>query len=59
MEILKLEGCEKYCKKKYVIEKVIKEVGFEFKLKLVMLYFFNEYDLIKNVNRKEFERLRS
>ncbi len=27
MEILKLGGCEKHCKKKYTIEKVIKEGG--------------------------------
>ncbi len=59
MEILKLEGCEKHCKKKYTIEKVIKEVGLELKSKSVMPYFFNEYDLTKNANRKEPERLRS
>ncbi|WP_341783770.1 glycoside hydrolase family protein [Helicobacter pylori] len=59
MEILKLGGCEKHCKKKYTIEKVIKEVGLELKSKSVMPYFFNEYDLIKNANRKEPERLRS
>lgn len=27
MEIVKLGGCEKHCKKKYTIEKVIKEGG--------------------------------
>ncbi len=27
MEVLKLGGCEKHCKKKYTIEKVIKEGG--------------------------------
>lgn len=59
MEILKLEGCEKHCKKKYTIEKVIKEVGLELKSKSVMPYFFNEYDLTKNANREEPERLRS
>ncbi len=59
MEILKLGGCEKHCKKKYTIEKVIKEVGLELKSKSVMPYFFNEYDLIKNANREEPERLRS
>ncbi|WP_308813445.1 glycoside hydrolase family protein [Helicobacter pylori] len=59
MEILKLGGCEKHCKKKYTIEKVIKEVGLELKSKSVMPYFFNEYDLTKNANRKEPERLRS
>lgn len=59
MEILKLGGCEKHCKKKYMIEKVIKEVGLELKSKSVMPYFFNEYDLTKNANRKEPERLRS
>ncbi|WQZ13319.1 lysozyme [Helicobacter pylori] len=59
MEILKLGGCEKHCKKKYTIEKVIKEVGLELKSKSVMPYFFNEYDLTKNTNRKEPERLRS
>lgn len=59
MEILKLGGCEKHCKKKYTIEKVIKEMGLELKSKSVMPYFFNEYDLIKNANRKEPERLRS
>ncbi len=59
MEILKLGGCEKHCKKKYTIEKVIKEVGIELKSKSVMPYFFNEYDLTKNANRKEPERLRS
>ncbi len=59
MEILKLGGCEKHCKKKYMIEKVIKEVGLELKSKSVMPYFFNEYDLTKNANRKESERLRS
>ncbi|GAA8558818.1 hypothetical protein HpBT283_05290 [Helicobacter pylori] len=58
MEILKLEGCEKHCKKKYTIEKVIKEVGLELKSKSVMPYFFNEYDLTKNANREEPERLR-
>ncbi len=58
MEILKLGGCEKYCKKKYMIEKVIKEVGLELKSKSVMPYFFNEYDLTKNANREEPERLR-
>ncbi|GAA9980165.1 hypothetical protein VN0966_01100 [Helicobacter pylori] len=58
MEILKLGGCEKHCKKKYTIEKVIKEVGLELKSKSVMPYFFNEYDLTKNANRKEPERLR-
>ncbi|WP_237393388.1 glycoside hydrolase family protein [Helicobacter pylori] len=47
MEILKLGGCEKHCKKKYTIEKVIKEVGLELQSKSVMPYFFNEYDLIK------------
>ncbi|WP_240668705.1 hypothetical protein [Helicobacter pylori] len=59
MEILKLGGCEKHCKKKYTIEKVIKEVGLELKSKSVMPYFFNEYDLTKNANREESERLRS
>ncbi len=59
MEILKLEGCKKHCKKKYTIEKVIKEVGLELKSKSVMPYFFNEHDLTKNANRKEPERLRS
>ncbi|GAA8267302.1 hypothetical protein HpNP74_02170 [Helicobacter pylori] len=59
MEILKLGGCEKHCKKKYMIEKVIKEVGLELKSKSVMSYFFNEYDLTKNANREEPERLRS
>ncbi|MFP6052638.1 glycoside hydrolase family protein [Helicobacter pylori] len=59
MEVLKLGGCEKHCKKKYTIEKVIKEVGLELKSKSVMPYFFNEYDLTKNANRKEPERLRS
>ncbi|WP_310793458.1 glycoside hydrolase family protein [Helicobacter pylori] len=59
MEILKLGGCEKHCKKKYTIEKVIKEVGLELKSKSVMPYFFNEYDLTKNANREEHERLRS
>ncbi|MFP6081065.1 glycoside hydrolase family protein [Helicobacter pylori] len=59
MEILKLGGCEKHCKKKYTIEKVIKEVGLELKSKSIMPYFFNEYDLTKNANRKEPERLRS
>ncbi|WQZ07409.1 lysozyme [Helicobacter pylori] len=59
MEILKLGGCEKHCKKKYTIEKVIKEMGLELKSKSVMPYFFNEYDLIKNANREEPERLRS
>ncbi|WP_258221936.1 glycoside hydrolase family protein [Helicobacter pylori] len=59
MEILKLGGCEKHCKKKYTTEKVIKEVGLELKSKSVMPYFFNEYDLTKNANRKEPERLRS
>ncbi|GAA7285657.1 hypothetical protein HpBGD97_01060 [Helicobacter pylori] len=59
MEILKLGGCEKHCKKKYTIEKVIKEVGLELKSKSVMPYFFNEYDLTKNANREEPERLRS
>lgn len=59
MEILKLGGCEKHCKKKYTMEKVIKEMGLELKSKSVMPYFFNEYDLIKNANRKEPERLRS
>ncbi len=59
MEILKLGGCEKHCKKKYTIEKVIKEVGLELKSKSVMPYFFNEYDLTKNTNREELERLRS
>ncbi|WP_332460024.1 glycoside hydrolase family protein [Helicobacter pylori] len=58
MEILKLGGCEKHCKKKYTIEKVIKEVGLELKSKSVMPYFFNEYDLTKNANREEHERLR-
>ncbi|WQT70493.1 lysozyme [Helicobacter pylori] len=59
MEILKLGGgCEKYCKKKYTIEKVIKEVGLELKSKSVMPYFFNEYDLTKNANKEEPERLR-
>ncbi len=47
MEFLKLGGCEKHCKKKYTIEKVIKEIGLELKSKLVMPYFFNEYDLTK------------
>ncbi len=59
MEILKLGGCEKHCKKKYTIEKVIKEIGLELKSKSVMPYFFNEYDLTKNANRKEPKRLRS
>ncbi|MFP6300956.1 lysozyme [Helicobacter pylori] len=59
MEILKLGGCEKHCKKKYTIEKVIKEMGLELKSKSVMPYFFNEYDLTKNTNREEPERLRS
>nr|WP_240443603.1 hypothetical protein [Helicobacter pylori] len=59
MEVLKLGGCEKHCKKKYTIEKVIKEVGLELKSKSVMPYFFNEYDLTKNANREEPERLRS
>ncbi len=59
MEILKLGGCEKHCKKKYTIEKVIKEMGLELKSKSVMPYFFSEYDLIKNANREEPERLRS
>ncbi|MGL2715366.1 glycoside hydrolase family protein [Helicobacter pylori] len=59
MEILKLGGCEKHCKKKYTIEKVIKEMELELKSKSVMPYFFNEYDLIKNANREEPERLRS
>ncbi|MFP6201603.1 glycoside hydrolase family protein [Helicobacter pylori] len=59
MEILKLVGCEKHCKKKYTMEKVIKEMGLELKSKSVMPYFFNEYDLIKNANREEPERLRS
>ncbi|GAA7220969.1 hypothetical protein BD0077_04690 [Helicobacter pylori] len=59
MEILKLGGCEKHCKKKYMIEKVIKEVGLELKSKSVMSYFFNEYDLTKNANREEPDRLRS
>ncbi len=59
MEILKLGGCEKHCKKKYTTEKVIKEVGLELKSKSVMPYFFNEYDLTKNTNREELERLRS
>ncbi len=58
MEILKLGGCEKHCKKKYTIEKVIKEVGLELKSKSVMPYFFNECDLTKNANREEPERLR-
>ncbi len=58
MEILKLGGCEKHCKKKYTIEKVIKEVGLKLKSKSVMPYFFNEYDLTKNANREEPERLR-
>ncbi|GHP61204.1 hypothetical protein JP0046_01180 [Helicobacter pylori] len=58
MEILKLGGCEKHCKKKYTIEKVIKKVGLELKSKSVMPYFFNEYDLTKNANREEPERLR-
>ncbi|MFA8029350.1 glycoside hydrolase family protein [Helicobacter pylori] len=58
MEILKLGGCEKHCKKKYTIEKVIKEVGLELKSKSVMPYFFNEYDLTKNANREEPKRLR-
>ncbi len=56
---MKLGGCEKYCKKRYTIEKVIKEMGFELKSKSVMPYFFNEYDLTKNANREEPERLRS
>nr|WP_231626426.1 lysozyme [Helicobacter pylori] len=43
---------------KYTIEKVIKEVGLELKSKSVMPYFFNEYDLTKNANREEPERLR-
>ncbi|WP_240444603.1 lysozyme [Helicobacter pylori] len=51
-------GCEKHCKKKYTIKKVIKEVGLELKSKSVMPYFFNEYDLTKNANREEPERLR-
>ncbi len=34
-------------------------MGLELKSKSVMPYFFNEYDLIKNANRKEPERLRS
>ncbi|MFA4821850.1 lysozyme [Helicobacter pylori] len=59
MEILKLGGCEKHCKKKYTTEKVIKEMGLELKSKSVMPYFFNEYDLTKNANREEPERLRS
>ncbi len=58
MEILKLGGCEKHCKKKYMIEKAIKEVELELKSKSVMPYFFNEYDLTKNANREEPERLR-
>ncbi len=58
MEVLKLGGCEKHCKKKYTIEKVIKEIGLELKSKSVMPYFFNEYDLTKNTNREEPERLR-
>ncbi|WP_425330620.1 glycoside hydrolase family protein [Helicobacter pylori] len=58
VEILKLGGCEKHCKKKYTIEKVIKEVGLELKSKSVMPYFFNECDLTKNANREEPERLR-
>ncbi|WP_237393003.1 hypothetical protein [Helicobacter pylori] len=52
MEILELGGCEKHCKKKYTIEKVIKEVGLELKSKSVMPYFFNEYDLIKKRQQK-------
>ncbi|GAA7393958.1 hypothetical protein BD0139_05340 [Helicobacter pylori] len=56
---MKLGGCEKHCKKKYTTEKVIKEVGLELKSKSVMPYFFNEYDLTKNTNREEPERLRS
>ncbi len=40
MEILKLGGCEKHCKKRYTIEKVIKEMGLELKSKSVMPYFF-------------------
>ncbi|GAA6844248.1 hypothetical protein CHC108_01130 [Helicobacter pylori] len=52
MEILKLGGCEKDCKKKYTIEKVIKEVGLELKSKSVMPYFFNEYNLTKNATEK-------
>ncbi len=52
MEILKLGGCEKHCKKKYTIEKVIKEVGLELKSKSVMPYFFNEYNLTKNATEK-------
>ncbi|WP_390468026.1 lysozyme family protein [Helicobacter pylori] len=59
MEILKLGGCEKHCKKKYTTEEVIKEMGLELKSKSVMPYFFNEYDLTKNANREEPERLRS
>ncbi|GAA7486852.1 lysozyme [Helicobacter pylori] len=59
MEILKLGGCEKHCKKKYTTEEVIKEMGLELKSKSVMSYFFNEYDLTKNANREEPERLRS
>ncbi|WP_238550529.1 glycoside hydrolase family protein [Helicobacter pylori] len=52
MEILKLGGCEKHCKKKYTIEKVIKEMGLELKSKSVMPYFFNEYNLTKNATEK-------
>ncbi len=52
MEILKLGGCEKHCKKKYTIEKVIKEVRLELKSKSVMPYFFNEYDLTKKRQQK-------
>ncbi|GAA6827066.1 hypothetical protein HpHNI20_02810 [Helicobacter pylori] len=52
VEILKLGGCEKHCKKKYTIEKVIKEVGLELKSKSVMPYFFNEYNLTKNATEK-------
>ncbi|WP_237389502.1 lysozyme [Helicobacter pylori] len=56
METLKLGGCEKHCKKKYTIEKVIKEMGLELKSKSVMPYFFNEYDLTKNTNQKRQQR---
>ncbi len=40
MEILKLGGCEKHCKKKYTIERVIKEVGLELKSKSSHAVFF-------------------
>ncbi len=33
-------------------------MGLELKSKSVMPYFFNEYDLTKNANREEPERLR-